>query len=342
LAQHGVAFVILEAESRLGAAWLGRWDSLTLFTPRRYSALPGLPFPGDPAGYPSREEVAAYLERYAAEFSLPIEFNSHVQSLTPLEGGFRLDIDGRPTSAGQVIVASGAFQTPFVPPFAAQLAPEVVQLHSTAYRRPGGIPSGTVLVVGGGNTGFQIAEELAATHTVHLSIGSKQMPLPQRFLGRDIFSWLTTIGYFKKNVETRMGQRLSQRLALIGSSPRSIQRAGVRLQSRATAASGRAVAFEDGSTLDIDSVIWATGFRPDYSWINAPVTDEHGRPRHRRGVTPVPGLYFVGLEWQWTRGSALIGWVKDDAAFIAERVLAGAGAARQVETDANPREKEEP
>jgi putative flavoprotein involved in K+ transport len=227
-------------------------------------------------------------------------------------------------TADQVVVATGAFQTPYVPPFADQLAPAVVQMHSTGYRRVDDIPEGTVLVVGGGNTGFQIAEELALARQVHLSIGSRQTPLPQRLMGRDIFWSLSALGVFNKSVETRIGQRLRQRLPLIGSSPRKIRRAGVTLHPRATAASGRTITFSDGSTLDADAVIWATGYRNDYSWIKAPIFDEQGRPRHRRGVTDVPGLYFVGLEWQWTRGSALIGWVKDDAEFIAQQIAARA------------------
>ena len=185
------------------------------------------------------------------------------------------------------------------------------------------MPQGTVLVVGGGNTGFQIAKELSATHKVVLSIGSRQTPLPQRLLGRDLFWWLTKARILDKSVETRLGQRLSTRETLIGSSPRELKRRyGVELRPRATDADGRTVRFEDGSELEVDAVIWATGYRPDYSWIKLPVFDEDGRLRHRRGVTDVPGLYFLGLTWQYTRGSALIGWVQEDAEFIAERIAA--------------------
>jgi putative flavoprotein involved in K+ transport len=324
LARWQLPFVILEAASRLGSAWRNRWESLELFTSRRYSGLPGLPFPGDPDWYAGRDEVAEYLERYVKEFSLPVQLGSPVREVTSVDGRFRIDVDGRRMTADQVVVATGAFQTPYVPPFADQLAPAVVQMHSTGYRRVDDIPEGTVLVVGGGNTGFQIAEELALARQVHLSIGSRQTPLPQRLMGRDIFWSLSALGVFNKSVETRIGQRLRQRLPLIGSSPRKIRRAGVTLHPRATAASGRTITFSDGSTLDADAVIWATGYRNDYSWIKAPIFDEQGRPRHRRGVTDVPGLYFVGLEWQWTRGSALIGWVKDDAEFIAQQIAARA------------------
>jgi putative flavoprotein involved in K+ transport len=332
LQQHGRRFVILERASSIGAAWHDRWESLTLFTPRRYDTLPGLPFPGDPDRYPSRDEVIAYLERYAAEFQLPIKLESEVRKLTAREGSFLVEVDGRTVTADQVVVATGPFQAPFVPVFAAGMDREVVQLHSNAYQAPGDVPSGTVLVVGGGNTGFQIAKELSVTATVQLSIGSRQMPLPQRLLGRDLFWWLTKSRLIRTTVESRLGQRMRHRDTLIGSSPRELRRHyGVVTRPRAIDASGRTVRFEDGTELEVDAVIWATGYRPDYDWIELPVFDAGGRLRHRRGVTDVPGLYFLGLTWQHTRGSALLGWVRDDAEFVAgeiDALRAARGASR--------------
>jgi putative flavoprotein involved in K+ transport len=324
LRRQGRRFVILERAGQIAPAWRERWDSLTLFTPRRYSGLPRLPFPGDPEGYPSRDDVIAYLERYAETFDLPIELNSEVKKLELGDNRrLRLEVDGRTTSADQVVVATGPFQTPFVPKLADRLADDVFQTHAVGYSRPDEVPRGTVLVVGGGNTGFQIAKELSATHKVVLSIGSRQTPLPQRLLGRDLFWWLTRARILDKSVETRLGQRLRTRETLIGSSPRELKRRyGVEPRPRAADTDGRTVRFEDGSGLEVDAVIWATGYRPDYSWIKLPVFDEDGRLRHRRGVTDVPGLYFLGLTWQYTRGSALIGWVQEDAEFIAERIAA--------------------
>jgi putative flavoprotein involved in K+ transport len=324
LRRQGRRLVILERGGQIAPAWRERWDSLTLFTPRRYSGLPGLPFPGDPEGYPSRDQVIAYLERYADTFDLPIELNSEVKKLEVADDRrLRLEVDGRTISADQVVVATGPFQTPFVPKLADRLADDVFETHAVGYRRPDEVPQGTVLVAGGGNTGFQIAKELSATHKVVLSIGSRQTPLPQRPLGRDLFWWLTKARILDKSVESRLGRKLSTRETLIGSSPRELKRRyGVELRPRATGADGRTVRFEDGSELEVDAVIWATGYRPDYSWIKLPVFDADGRLRHRRGVTDVPGLYFLGLTWQYTRGSALIGWVQEDAEFIAERVAA--------------------
>lgn len=323
LRRQGRRFVILERADRIAPAWRERWESLTLFTPRRYSALPGFPFPGDPDGYPTRDEVIAYLERYAESFELPIELNSEVKKLERGDDErFRLELADRTITADQVVVATGPFQTPYVPKVAEKLADDVFQAHATGYRRPDDVPPGTVLVVGGGNTGFQIAKELSATHKVVLSIGSRQTPLPQRLLGRDLFWWLTKARILDTSVETRLGLRLSTRETLIGSSPRELKRRyGVELKPRLVDADGRTVRFEDGSELEVDAVIWATGYRPEYAWIKLRVFDD-GRLRHRRGVTDVPGLYFLGLTWQHTRGSALIGWVRDDAEFIAERIAA--------------------
>ena len=330
LARQGRRFVILEAADSVGAVWRSRWDSLVLFTPRRYSALAGLDFAGDPDGYPTRDEVIAYLEQYAAEFELPVELDSPVRSLTAADGRFVVGLDGRRIEADQVVVATGPFQVPNVPAVAEGLAPEVFQTHSTGYMRPSDVPAGTVVVVGGGNTGYQIAKELAATHDVHLAVGSRQKPLPQRFLGRDLFWWLTKTGLIRKTVESRIGRRLEGRDTLIGSKPRELRRRfGVELKSRVVGASGRTISFADGTELDADAVVWATGYRSDYSWIEPPVLDADGRVQHRRGVTEVPGLYFLGLSWQHTRGSALIGWVKDDAEFIAAEIAARSEGARQ-------------
>jgi putative flavoprotein involved in K+ transport len=320
LARQGRRFVLLEAGEGVGSAWRTRWDSLRLFTPRRYDALPGLAFPGDPDGHPTRDEVLSYLEQYAATFELPVEVNARVRSLRREDGRFAVELDDRTLEADHVVVATGPFQVANVPPVTGELGPEVTQLHSTGYRRPEDVPEGAVLVVGGGNTGYQIAEELSATRRVHLAVGARQTPLPQRFLGRDVFWWLTKTGVLAKTVESRLGRRLRARDTLIGSSPRALRRHGVTMRPRVVGAIGRTIRFADGTELDVDAVVWATGFRPDYSWLDLPVVDSSGQIRHRRGVTDVPGLYFLGLSWQHTRGSALLGWVAEDAEFIAAEI----------------------
>jgi putative flavoprotein involved in K+ transport len=323
LALQGRNFTILEAAAEPAAAWRERWDSLKLFTPARYDALPGLAFPGDPDRYPGRDEVVAYLTMYARHFDLPVEHSSRVRSISKSDGSYLIELGDRSYEADQVVVATGPFQTPRVPAIADRLSPEVLQFHSSAYRTPESIPEGPVLVVGGGNTGFQIAEELSGSHEVHLSIGSRQMPLPQRILGRDLFWYLDRTGLIYKTTASRIGRRLEGRDTLIGSSPRSLRRRhGVRLRGRAVDAGASTVTFSDGTSVDVGSVIWATGFGVDHSWVEVPVFDESGRLVHRRGVTQSPGLYFLGLTWQHTRGSALLGWVRDDAEYIADKISA--------------------
>jgi putative flavoprotein involved in K+ transport len=323
LAQQGRDFTILEAADEPAAAWRARWDSLRLFTPVRYSSLPGLPFPGDPDSYPTRDEVAAYLTDYARHFELPVELDSRVRSVRRADGAYAVELEDRTDEADQVVVATGPFQVPFIPRIGERLDPDIVQLHSTVYRAPKDIPEGPVLVVGGGNTGFQIAEELSASREVHLSIGSRQTPLPQRIFGRDLFWYLEATGLIRKTTASRIGRRLEGRDTLIGSRPRVIQRRhGVGLHGRAVDAAGRTVSFSDGEQLDPRAVIWATGFRVDHSWIDVPVFDGEGCVVHQRGVTESPGLYFLGLSWLHTRGSALIGWVKDDAEHLAREIIA--------------------
>ena len=324
LAQQGRRFTILEAASEPAASWTTRWDSLTLFTPTRYDSLPGLPFPGDPDSYPVRDQVVDYLTEYARHFELPVELDSRVVAMRRHGERFVVQLADRDYEADQVVVATGPFQTPFVPAAAADLDPGVVQFHSVEYRNPEALPDGPVLVVGGGNTGFQIAAELSETREVHLSVGSRQTPLPQRLLGRDLFRWLEATGLMRRTVGSRIGQRMKDRDTLIGSTPRGARRLGVHLHGRVTAASGSQVTFADGTTGSFATVIWATGYRLDHAWIDAPIFDADGRVRHRRGVTDTPGLYFLGLPWQHTRGSALLGWVKDDAEYVAAQIDASA------------------
>jgi len=323
LKQQGRDFTILEAASAPAAAWRERWDSLKLFTPVRYDSLPGLAFPGDPDSYPGRDDVVAYLTDYARTFELPVELNSPVRAVRRADGDYVVELDDRTITAEQAVIATGPFQVPRVPEMAERLNPDIVQLHSRAYRGPKDVPAGPVLVVGGGNTGYQIAEELARTHKVHLSIGARQTPLPQRILGRDLFRYLEATGLMGKTIESRIGQRMQHRETLIGSSPRAARRRhGIKLRGRTDDVSGSEVRFHDGGRLSPGAVIWATGFELDHSFVQLPVFDTDGRLVHQRGVTASPGLYFLGMPWQHTRGSALLGWVKDDAQYIADQIAA--------------------
>jgi len=323
LTQRGLRFVVLEAAGEMAQSWRSRWDSLRLFTPARYDALPGMAFPAPPDTYPDRDAVAAFLRDYAIAFDLPVRLGMRVTGLNRIDDEFEVHAGEDVFRAQQVVVATGPFQVPFVPAATHGFDPAVTQLHSADYRNPQSLPAGPVLVVGAGNSGLQIAEELVATRQVDVSVGQKAPMLPQRLLGRDLFWWLTRIGLMRANTATRIGRRLQARGEfVIGTNRRRLRRAGVRFRRRLVDAQGRTARFADGSTLDVPVVVWATGYRSDYSWISIPGVTADGRVVHRRGVTDIPGLYFLGLSWQYTRGSALLGFVADDAAYLADRITA--------------------
>jgi putative flavoprotein involved in K+ transport len=321
LRRHGLRYVVLEAAAELGHSWRSRWESLRLFTPAEHDALPGLPFPAPAGSYPGKDAVADYLQGYAADFDLPVELDARVTGLRRTGAGFELSSGAGTVTTRQVIVATGPFQTPYTPPVAAGLDGRVTQLHSADYRSPPMLPDGPVLVVGGGNSGFQIAAELAQTRPLELSVGSAYPALPQRLLGRDLFWWLTRLGLMRVTAASRLGRRVQARGEfLIGTDRRRLQRAGVRFRPRLVTATGRTVGFADGSSREVDVVVWATGYRTDYSWLDVPEVVQDGRIAQSRGVTEIPGLYVLGLSWQHTRGSALLGFVADDAAHVVDAV----------------------
>ena len=324
LKRQGLRFVVLEAGSELGHTWRDRWDSLKLFTPAQYDGLPGMPFPALADTYPTKDPVADYFQAYVTAFDLQVRLNARATSLTRTNDGFQVRTADDTLQTRQVVVATGPFQVPFVPPEAEGLEPSVTPVHSASYRNPEALPGGPVLVVGGGNSGLQIAEELAATRQVDLSIGERAPMLPQRLAGRDLFWWLTRLGLLRVTADSRLGRRASRREFIIGTNKRRLRKAGVRFRPRLVEADRRTVRFADGSALHgVGVVVWATGYRYDHSWIHIPGVVREGHVVHRRGVTEVPGLYFLGLSWQHTRGSALLGFVNDDAAYLADRIATG-------------------
>jgi len=322
LERAGRDFLILDGAQALGQRWRTRWDSLRLFTPAAYSALPGIPFPGDPAHYPTKDAVADYLAAYARAFSLPVGLDEGVRDLRLTgDGAFVATTAHARYRARNVVVATGPFQAPHIPPFAATLPRTVHQLHSSAYRTPAALASGPVVVVGGGNSGVQIADELSRTHDVTLAVGTALRRVPMRLLGRSIFHWLDRSGAMDVEGSSALGRRWQRHELLIGLGPRQLARGGrVQLAGRAVAAHGGGLRTADGRVLQAATVIWATGYRPAYDWLRLPWAQADGHPQHQRGVTPTPGLYFLGLPWLHTRGSALLGWVARDAAWLAARI----------------------
>jgi putative flavoprotein involved in K+ transport len=327
LARRDADFLLLDAGPEIGSSWRSRWDSLRLFSPAQYDSLPGLPFPAPADTHPSKDDVADYLSDYAGHFALPVRLQTPVTRLhRDGDGLFAVTTPTGTLAARQVVVATGPFQTPRVPALARELDPQVPQLHSAGYRNPAQLPAGgRVLVVGAANSGLQIAAELAATCTVTVAVGATPLQLPQRIGGRDLFTWLTAAGFFTVPAHTRIARRLRARGDLvIGSRRSTLRRRGIAFRPRLTGISGRTARFADGSSLEVDAVVWATGYRSDHSWLHVPGVVVDGQVRHEAGVTDVPGLYFLGLPWQTCRGSALLGFVGADAATLSARMAADA------------------
>ena len=332
LANHGVDFVILDASPRVGDAWRNRWDSLRLFTPARYSGLPGMPFPDLPSHFPDKDQVGDYLERYVERFDLPLRTNTRVTALRDDGRRFVMHTGTALFSARNVVVATGPFQRPRVPAFVGQLGAHIHQMHSSAYRNPFDLPEGDVLIVGAGNSGAQIAIELSRFRDVTLA-GPDIGRLPRRILGLDVFHWLWPM-FRHLHLGTWPGRRLGERTPpadpLIGIGPRDFARHGVRREGRISAVRD-GFPTVSGHLLRVNVVIWATGFDTDFSWIELPGVRSNGAPSHTRGVTATPGLYFIGLPFLHRRSSALLGGVGDDAEFIAGHIARRGGG-----SDASP------
>lgn len=324
LKRANLHFVLLES-ARVGDSWAQRWDSLKLFTPARYNALPSMPFPGRPYDLPGKDDVARYLRDYALRFALPVRDNFAVIGLRKRGGRFVLYArDGESLTASSVIVATGANHRPYVPPLGDSVAPHIVQIHSSAYRRPSQLPSGRVLVVGAGNSGAQIALELASAGRDVMLSGREVGALPRRLLGRDIYDWIWHTA-LRASADTLRARRQSNRYAadpLIGIPAASLVHAGVRRVGRVASVSAGLPRLDDGSSAgDLSAIVWCTGFRPDHSWIELPAFGIDGYPLHRRGLAiDVPGLAFLGLRYQHRRRSPLLGGVGEDAKYVVQTI----------------------
>jgi putative flavoprotein involved in K+ transport len=322
LKQRGIDPILVDAAPSIGTSWRERYDSLTLFTPAQYSNLPGMPFPAPADHYPSKDEVADYLERYARTFNFNVRTGVRVKRLSRPSGNFVLESTGGRIDARTVIVATGALQNPKIPAFAAKLDPSIHQLHSANYQNPDMIPDGDILVVGGGNSGAQIAEELAKVgRKVAVSVEHWPRYLPQRFLGKDIFWWLTKAGLISTKPAKIVGSRASTPIPTIGTNLRALDRAKVISRvGRVIGAEGSEVILADDTRLRPSTIIWATGFMNDFSWIDIEGATNGKAPLHQRGVSPVAGLFYIGLPFLHSKGSAFLGFVEEDAQFVASAV----------------------
>jgi putative flavoprotein involved in K+ transport len=325
LQDSGLSFCLYDHHPRIGDAWRRRYDSLVLFSPRAYSALAGLPLGGEPEGYPSKDEMADYLEQYAQTLHVPVQTGDGVVCLERQEMHFLAHTaTGQQVTARAVIVATGAFRQSVVPAYAQQLASDIVQLTATTYRRPAQLPPGCVLVVGDGASGRQVARELTATHTVTLSTGKSWQVVPQRLLGRDSMWWFDRIGALRADKDTRYGRWVRAHDAIPGWHLRrsALRRAGVRLVPRTVDAMENRLCFADGTTAMFDAVLWTIGYRDEASWLHiAAAVEARGCYIEERGLSPVPGLFYVGRSWQNNRASALLCGVSTEAATMVDRAV---------------------
>ena len=338
LQRAGEQFVILDANARIGDTWRNRWDSLRLFSFPRYSSLPGWPM--QLASFPTHNEMADYLEAYAQHFDLPVRSGVRVErlsrsdvpdrlsrsgvpdQLSPGDGGFRVETSHGELRANRVVVATGGYQTPVVPDFADEIAPGI-QLHSCAYRNPSQL-DGTVLVVGAGNSGAEIAlESIRSGHPTWLS-GRHPVQVPFRIETRMARLLVPIVMFIFRRVltlDTPLGRKvrgsaIKHGTPLVRTKLSDLQAAGVRQAGRIAGVRNGLPVTVDGVELQLQTVVWCTGYRSDYSWIDLPVTDAEGHPITTRGASPETGLYFIGLEFQYAAASSTIQGLDQDAQYL--------------------------
>jgi putative flavoprotein involved in K+ transport len=338
LAKRGRPFVILDANERVGDAWRKRWDSLRLFTPAKFNGLTGWRFPAPSLSFPTKDEMADYLEAYAAKFGIPVRTGTRVDSLSREGDRYVVTSGARRFVADNVVVAAGAHQFPKVPESAHKLAKSIVQLHSSEYRSPSQLKEGGVLIVGVGNSGAEIASEVARTHQTFIA-GKPSAQLPFKHgpaMARYAMPVIRFMGHHVLTMRTPIGRRVGPKLAmnatpLIRVKLKDLAAAGVEQVARVAGARDGRPVLEDRRVLDVNNVIWCTGFKEEFPWINLPIFGENGRPVHQRGVvTEQPGLYFMGLLFQFGVTSDVLPGVGRDAEYVAKHIASRSKNGRRV------------
>jgi len=328
LAKRKLRFVILDENERVGDSWRRRWDSLRLFTPARFNGLPGMRFDAAKWSFPTKDEMGDYLEAYAERFALPVQNGVRVESVAQEDGRFVVELGDEQLEALNVVVATGAHRVPKLPPFARELDPTIVQLHSSEYRNPSDLRDGDVLVVGVGNSGAEIAYELAEARRCLLAGTSNgEFPVPHGSRrSRVMFRAIRFFGHRVLRTDTRIGRKLGAKIVakgppLIRRRQADLEAVGVDRVSRVAGVQDRLPLLEDGQVVHVANVVWCTGFQTDFSWIDLPAFDDDGRPVHERGVVEsVPGLYFAGLIFQYSLTSDVLPNGGRDAEYVARQI----------------------
>jgi putative flavoprotein involved in K+ transport len=331
IARSGARFLILDANERVGDSWRNRWDSLRLFTPAKFDGLDGMPFPAPRNYFPTKDEMANYLEAYARHFRLPVRGGVRVERLFRRGSRYIIKAGTLELEAGQVVVAMAKYQHAKVPPFAADLSSDIVQLHSSDYRNLRRLRPGGVLLAGAGNSGADIAVEISrGGHKTWLAgRDTGEIPFrPERFLGRNLFLPLVLgfVFHHVLTVKTPPGRKVRPSVLkkggpLIRVKRRDLAAAGVERVPRVVGARGGQPLLETGETLAVNNVIWCCGFNPGFDWIDLPVFSADGEPRQWSGIVESqPGLYFVGLPFLHAMSSSMIHGVGRDAARVARAI----------------------
>lgn len=331
LQRLGVPFVILDAHLRIGDAWRQRWDSLHLFTPRRYDALDGMPFPGVANDFPTKDEMAGYLEEYARQFRLPVRTGTRVTRLSREGGRYVVMVGDKRLEARHVVIAMSSYQRGVVPACASELDPAITQMHSADYRRPSQLPPGDVLLVGAGNSGAEIAMDLARDgRRVWISgrdVGQVPFPVRRPMVRRLVMPILFRIVFHRVLTrDTPIGRKLRDKMItggmpLIRTRGNDLAAAGVARVPRVDGVRDGYPLLADGTVCRVSAIVWCTGFDMGRSWIDLPVFDDKGEPIQERGVVPEePGLYFVGAHFLYAASSTMIHGIGRDAQRVAKRI----------------------
>lgn len=322
LKKMGKKFIVIDGGNEIGASWLNRWDSLKLFTPTEYNHLPGLKFNAPKGHYPTKFEVADYFKLYVDKFEIPVQLNTLVTLVRKTEKAFYVKHKAGEIETKNIIVATGPFHTPYTPPFHTKISGSVFQMHSNYYKGLDQLQEGDALVVGGGDSGYQILNEISKdkARTVYFSGLTKVKSLPQQFLGKTLWWWFTLTGFLSYNKYSWIGKKISSfNQPVIGTNVKEIlSRKNVISVGRTKDALSEEVIFETKKISTIKNIIWATGYRPNFNWIEGLELDVNSYPNNFRGVSNIEGLYFIGLPWMYTRGSATLGGVSKDASYLAK------------------------
>lgn len=315
--------LLLDKGNEIGYSWLNRWDSLQLFTPSEYNNMPGFKFPKGKGYYPSKFEVANYFKLYVKKYNLPLQLDQLVTKIEKKDGLFYVYHNQKITKTKGIIVATGPFHIPYTPPCHQDIDKNIIQTHSNAYKNTKQLQDGPALVVGDGDSGYQILDEISQEgRKTYFSGDTKVKTLPQELLGKTLWWWLKISGFLSINRKTWLGKRvMNNRQPIIGTNVKAIlKRENVITVGRTNDANINSIETEKKVITDVKNIVWATGYRPNFEWIKGLETTTDGYPKNNRGISRIKNLYFIGLPWLHTRGSATLGGVGKDAKFLHEYI----------------------